>query len=55
MISDEKAKQILNKGKRKYTDNEVRSIKEIIQEIIEVDIKRLNNEKGNHIHTGFNR
>lgn len=56
MISDEKAKQILNSGKRKYTDKEVKTIKEILDQIIDLDIKKLQqDEKGNHIHTGINR
>lgn len=55
MISDERAKQILNSGKRKYTDKEVKAIKDMLGQIIEVDIKKWKNEKRNSVRQGLDR
>lgn len=47
----EKAKQILNKGnKKKYTDQEIKEIMDILILFVKIDVKRYLNEKGHIIH-----
>lgn len=56
MISEEKCKQILNKGKRKYTSKEVIEIKRILSQLINADIKNINtDEKSDYLHQSFDR
>ena len=38
MISDEKCKQILNKGKTKYTNEEISSIKDLLLELAKNEV-----------------
>jgi len=47
MISIEQCKKILNKGKRKYTDEEVKDIREFLYQIanIELDMRKELNDK----------
>lgn len=50
------AKKILNSKEDKYTDEQVKSVLELITLIAKSDVKQLmENEKGNPVHKSINR
>lgn len=50
------AKRILNgKHHNNYTDDQIREIIDLLQQFIELDLKKVKDEKGNSLRPSFNR
>ena len=59
MLSIEKCKQLLTQNGAKYTDEEVKQIRDLFYQLGKIDHdvskqKKLKDEKRNHLHKGVN-
>ena len=47
MVSFKECKKILNKNELKYSDNEIREIKELLECFAKITVEQFNKNKGN--------
>ncbi len=58
MLSLADCREILNEGSNKYTDNEVKELRDLLYQLANIECKQiqlLKNEKSNNLHKSINR